>query len=117
MFASDRASWQNPRVLLILMLVFLAGACAGAMVVRAGRVIYANSAGNLSYEGLKKDLNLTPVQAEQIKVVLDDFASFNEEIKAQIRSVRAMGKHKIMSVLNPDQQKHFEKICSDLQFR
>lgn len=117
MFASDRASWQNPRILLTLLLVFLAGACAGAMAVRTGRVISANSAGTLSYERLKKELNLTPEQAEKIKVVLDDFVMFNEDLKAQIQSTRSTGKNKIRSVLNPEQQKRFEKICADLQFR
>ena len=35
MFAAERASWQNPRVLTTLVLVFLTGAMAGAITMRA----------------------------------------------------------------------------------
>ena len=36
MLAADRASWQNPRILTTLVLVFLTGAMAGAITMRAG---------------------------------------------------------------------------------
>src|SRR5258707_15468173 len=36
MFAADRASWQNPRILVLLLLIFLCGALAGALTMRAG---------------------------------------------------------------------------------
>lgn len=120
MFASDRAPWQNPRVLLTLLLVFLAGACAGGVVVRVGLHRYfpgANPSADLSYERLKKDLNLTAEQSEQIKSILDDFVKFNDDLKAQIDDTRATGKNRIMIVLNPDQKKRFEKICSEMQSR
>jgi len=36
MLASDQAAWQNPRILSTLVLVFLVGAMAGAIGMRAG---------------------------------------------------------------------------------
>jgi hypothetical protein len=36
MFASDRPTWQNPRILTTLVLVFLTGAMAGGIGMRAG---------------------------------------------------------------------------------
>ena len=36
MAAAERAPWQNPRILTILMLVFVAGAAAGALVMQLG---------------------------------------------------------------------------------
>jgi len=35
MLAADRASWQNPRILALLLLVFLCGALAGALTMRS----------------------------------------------------------------------------------
>jgi hypothetical protein len=118
MFAADGAPWQNPRVLLTLLLVFLAGACAGGIVVHERSHGYGlGNPANLSYERLKTDLNLTSDQAEQIRSILDDFVKFNEDLKAQIDDTRATGKNRIMIVLNPDQKKRFERICAEMQNR
>jgi len=36
MFASDQPTWQNPRILTTLVLVFLTGAMAGAIGMQVG---------------------------------------------------------------------------------
>ncbi len=117
MFAAERAPWQNPRILSTLSLVFLAGALAGALVMqfcvhhRAPRAPRAE----LTYERLKTELNLTPVQAQKMKTMLDDFVRYYHELQVQLEDTGATGKNNIMSMLDPEQKKKFERICSDLQ--
>ena len=113
---SHRASWQDRRVLFTLLLVFLAGALAGALVMRT--VIHDRIHGReLSYDRLQHDLNLTPKQAESIKMILDDFVKFNQDLQTQIEDTRATGKNRIMSILDPAQKKKFETICAEVQSR
>lgn len=116
MFASDRATWQNPRVLSTLSLVFLAGALAGALFMQSCLHDKMHRP-PLSYDRLKTELKLSSVQAEQIKTILDDFVGFNKELQSQIEDTRATGKNNIMSVLDADQKKKFERICSEVQMR
>jgi hypothetical protein len=75
MFAAERASWQNPRVLTTLVLVFLTGAMAGAITMRAGlhdkmhrsaNAYWRDGRNEFSYDRLKKDLDLTPEQSERL---------------------------------------------------
>lgn len=123
MFADERPAWQNPRILTILLLVFLTGALSGALTMRAGLHSYMHKdvrfwqdgGTQLSYERLKKDLNLTPQQAESIRVVLDDFVKYHQDLENQIEDVRATGKNRIMAVLNPEQKQRFEKLCLQVQ--
>ena len=69
MLAADRASWQNPRILVLLLLVFLCGALAGALAMRTSvhKSLHRNasywkddSSQLFSYERLTKELKLTP---------------------------------------------------------
>jgi hypothetical protein len=121
---SSRASWQNPRVLTTLLLVFLAGGLVGAWTMRQvhRRAHFdgdfaVNSATHLSYDELKQSLDLTPDQANQLRSILDDFVKYNQELQAQVEDFRATGKNRIRSILNPDQQKRFEKLCAEIQTR
>ena len=123
MFADERPAWQNPRILTTLLLVFLTGAVCGAITMRAGlhnamhREVrfWQNGGTQLSYERLKKDLNLTPQQADSIRSVLDDFVKYHQDLQNQIEDVRATGKNRIMAVLNPEQKQRFEKLCLEVQ--
>src|SRR5688500_20383789 len=63
-----------------LVLVFLCGAAAGALVMdlrvhnRLRPPIFDTAAGKaLYFERMQKELNLTPAQSEQIQSVLNDF--------------------------------------------
>src|SRR5579884_3774074 len=96
MVAAQRATWQNWRILAMLASVFLFGALAGALTMRAG--IYArlhrltapaSSEKQLSYERLQHDLNLTPQQSDQLRTILDDMLKYNQDLQAQIENVRA----------------------------
>ena len=113
---SHRASWRDWRVLVTLLLVFLAGGLAGASVMRF--LIHDRiHGGELSYERLHQELNLTSAQAERIKMILNDFVKFNQDLQTQIEDTRATGKNRIMNILDPAQKKKFEAICKEVQAR
>jgi len=123
MFAADRASWQNPRILTTLLLVFLTGALAGAITMRAGlrdRVHRASGTywrddkALFSYERLKRELNLTPDQSERLKTILDDFVKYHQDLEAQIEDVRATGRNRIVQMLTPEQRRKFEQLSNQL---
>src|SRR5215471_5371825 len=116
MFAAERASWQNPRVLTTLVLVFLTGALAGAITMRAGlhekmhrgaASYWRDGRSEFSYDRLKKELELTPEQSDRLKTILDDFDKYHEDLQAQIEDVRATGKNRIVQMLTPQQRERF----------
>lgn len=118
-----RATWQNPRVLCILLLVFLCGATAGALTVRLGASPPTRRAGpywkeagkEISLERFRKELDLTPEQARQMEAELDDFMMYYQMLQAQMDEMRSNGKARVLRILNGDQKKKFEKMLSDLQ--
>jgi Spy/CpxP family protein refolding chaperone len=123
MYAAERASWQNPRVLTTLVLVFLTGALAGAISMRAGLhekmhrsapSYWRDGRNEFSYDMLKKELDLTPEQSERLKTILDDFVKYHEDLQAQIEDVRATGKNRIMQMLDARQRERFEKLSNQL---
>jgi Spy/CpxP family protein refolding chaperone len=123
MLAADRASWQNPRILTTLVMVFLCGALVGAITMRSGlhdklhrsaAAYWKDGQGEFSYDRLKRDLNLTPDQAERLKVILDDFVKYHEDLQAQIEDVRATGRNRILQMLTPDQRRRFEQLSTEL---
>jgi hypothetical protein len=127
MTAAHSPGWQNPRILLTLLIVFLCGASAGmlAMALGAHQWMHAThaqqtpawkeSGKEVSLQRFRKELNLTPVQTEQLESVLDDFFTYYHTLQAQLDDVRASGKQKILRILDDDQKKKFEKIMSELQ--
>ena len=124
MVAADRASWQNPRILALLLLIFLCGALAGALAMRSNlhTKLHRNaapywkdpSAQLFSYDKLKKELNLTSEQSERLKTILDDFVKYHEDLEAQIDDMRATGKNRIVQMLTPEQRQKFERLCNKL---
>lgn len=124
MLAADRASWQNPRIVVLLLLVFLVGALTGALSMRSN--LHAKLHRNtsywpddksqlFSYDKLKKELNLTSEQSDRLKTILDDFVKYHEDVQSQIEDVRATGKNRIVQMLTPDQRKKFDDLCKHLQ--
>lgn len=115
-----RPSWHNPRILGILLLVFLGGASAGAMAIRSGWFsgpkpapavlnVWRESDKLLYLENLKSELNLTPEQAVKIEAALDDLVMFYQNLQTQMDDLRAQGKRRIVEVLTPEQRVKFEK--------
>jgi len=121
MFDPDRPSWRNPRVLSVLVAVFMAGAVCGALTMRAGlhRVLHGASTSSreeavLSYDKLSTELNLSPEQRRQLKTILDDYARYHEDLQAQLDDWRATGKNQILRILNPEQRARFEQLANDV---
>ena len=125
MLASDRPTWQNPRILTTLVLVFLTGAMAGAIGMREGlheqlhrgAAYWRGDKAEFSYQRLKNELNLTPEQSERLKTILDDFAKYHDDLEQQIEDVRATGRNRIVQMLTPEQRKRFEKLSDQLPAR
>jgi Spy/CpxP family protein refolding chaperone len=122
MFASDQPTWQNPRILTTLVLVFLAGAMAGAIGMRAGlheelhrnAVYWKGEKADFSYDQLQRELKLTPDQSQRLKTILDDFVKYHEDLETQIEDVRATGRNRILQMLTPEQRKRFEQLSDQL---
>ena len=122
MLVTGRASWQNPRILTTLVLVFITGALAGAITMRSGlhdrlhrSVPYWRDDNSVfSYDKLKKELNLTPEQSERLKTILDDFVKYHDDLEAQIEDVRATGRNRIVQMLTPEQRQRFEQLSTRL---
>jgi Spy/CpxP family protein refolding chaperone len=123
MFAADRTSWQNPRILALLLLIFLCGALAGAITMRSGlhekmhrgsATYWRDGKNELSYETLQKELNLTSEQSERLKTILDDFVKYHADLEAQIEDVRATGRNRIVQMLTPQQRQRFEELSNRL---
>lgn len=123
MFAADRTSWQNPRILTTLVMVFLCGALAGAITMRSGlhdklhrsaAAYWKDDQTEFSYDRLKKELNLTPDQADRLKTILDDFVKYHQDLQAQIEDVRATGRNRILQMLTPEQRQRFEQLSNRL---
>ena len=124
MAAPAAPSWQNPRVLCILLLVFVCGASVGMLVMNFG--IHSGwSRGNppaskdggkqVTLDRLKQELDLTTAQAEQLETVLDDFFMYYHTLQAQLDDVRATGKSRILRMLDDQQRRKFEKLTASLQ--
>ena len=125
MTGGPNVSCWNPRILMTLLLVFLAGAAAGALGMRYGLHAIPLKPGpywkeggkEISLQRFKRELDLSPEQAEQMETVLDDFVLYYQTLQTQMDEVRASGKERILRILNPEQRKKFEKTMSELQAR
>ncbi len=119
------ASWQNPRILLTLLIVFLCGASTGMLVMSLGarhrwatvqqQPSWKESGKDISLQRFKKELDLTPQQTEQLETILDDFFTYYHTLQAQLDDVRASGKNRIVRILNAEQKRKFDKLVFDLK--
>lgn len=100
---------------LALTLVFLCGAVVGALAFNLGahktlhRAPFWTDPGKAIYmERIKKELDLSPTQTEQMESILDDFAKY-------YRTVLSDGKSRILQILNDDQKRKFERLLQESQ--
>jgi Spy/CpxP family protein refolding chaperone len=123
MVAVERAPWQNPRILTTLLLVFIAGATAGALSMRLGlhdklhRTTAAathESNRDAVLQRFKNELDLSGAQADKIGLVLDDYSLYYQSLQEQLDDLRSTGKTRILQILNPEQRAKFEKMASTL---
>ncbi len=95
-----------------LVLVFLCGAVAGAVVmsywVHPG--LHGNRVGvngmTMSTEEWKKKLDLTDDQTRQLTSILDDFSHYMDDLLAD-------GNSRIVHILNPEQKLKYEQMIRD----
>jgi len=99
----------------VLVLVFLCGVAAGALAMNLGlhnrlhQPAFDTPAGRtLYFERLRKELDLTPAQAEQMQSILNDFWMY-------YRTVLSDSKNRIEQVLNPEQRKKFDRMLQGAQ--
>lgn len=120
---SSRPTWHSPQVLATLFLIFLTGAGFGFFIGRYGmREAYAKNVAvwkdadrAQALHRFKRELKLTPEQAKQFEVVLDDFMMYMQTLQAQMDDVRAQGKDRILQILNEEQRGKFKRMVSELQ--
>ena len=120
---------KNPKIIGTLVLVFLAGAAAGALGMQSGlherlhRAVAAASANPVRkvasndalLQRFKSDLNLSGEQTEKLAMVLGDYRLYYQSLQDQLDDVRASGKKRILQILDQDQRAKFERIMGDLQ--
>jgi len=95
----------------VLALVFLCGAAAGALAMNSGaharlhqQPAFDTPAGKaLTFDKLQKELNLTPTQAEQIQSILNDMWQY-------YRTVLGDSKSRVEQVLTAEQRVKFERL-------
>ncbi len=117
--AAERATWQNPRILTTLMLVFLAGGATGAVSMKFGlhQVLHKSSRPTSKEAVLQKfrtDLNLTAAQTEKISLILDDYRHYYQSVQDQEDDIRATGKMRILQELDPAQRDKFQKMMGEI---
>ncbi|MBZ5577434.1 MAG: hypothetical protein LAP40_12810 [Acidobacteriia bacterium] len=93
---------------LALALVFLCGAAAGALAMNLGvhnrlhQPSFDTAAGKtINFEKVQKELDLTPVQAEQVQSILNDMWQY-------YRTVLSDSKTRVEQVLTQQQRQKFE---------
>ena len=118
----EKTSWArswDPKVacMVTLTLVFLCGAAAGAVAMNFGahnllhQASFDTAGGRqLYFQRMKQELNLTPVQQEQMESILNDFWQY-------YRTVLSESKTKVEQILNEEQRRKFERILQERQPR
>lgn len=124
MNTGGRACIRNPRVLLTVGVIFLAGFAAGALamhlfgyrlVAQAPAPFWETSSKQISLELLSNELDLTPAQRQALEAVLDDFVMYAQMLQAQMEDVKANGKAGIMRVLDERQKQKFQRMLGEFQ--
>ena len=117
--AAERATWQNPRILSTLLLVFLAGATTGAVSMKLGLhdILHKGTAPASKDDVLQKfktEMNLSPQQTDRISLVLDDYRHYYQSVQEQLDDIRATGKMRILQELDPAQRDKFGKMMGEI---
>jgi hypothetical protein len=106
---------QNPRTAAIatMLLVFLAGAVAGAVVMNLGvhkglhrTAFWTDPGKEISIHHLQKELDLTPDQTEKLKTILSDFSRYYQDVLYN-------GKASIYKILDDEQKRKFDRLLNE----
>jgi hypothetical protein len=119
MLRHDASGWSNPRVLIILAVIFLCGAAFGSAVTRGylharmtplNRQQSIQAAQRIGMQRLKNELNLTREQEQTVNKVLDDYGKYYQNIEDEREDVAEHGRERILSILNDQQKKRFLEL-------
>lgn len=102
----DNASWRSPKVLTILLIVFLCGTAFGS----AGTRYFLHGRSSPTFLDLKVKLGLTPDQEKTVMKELDDYAKYYQNIEEERADVAEHGRRRIYIVLTPEQRKRFDRF-------
>lgn len=104
----------------LILLVFVLGGVTGAALDRLlVRTANSNSSAptrrggpGRMVENMKKDLNLTPAQEQQVRAILDESRKEFKDLgeKAGFKEARERSRARLRAVLNPDQQTKFDEM-------
>jgi hypothetical protein len=116
----------NPRIILTLAGVFLAGIGTGMVGMHYGlhdqlrrAVVPAAPTQDVVLERFRSELNLSSDQTTKLAAVLNDYQHYYQAVQEQIEEMRlrdqiddlrATGKSRILEILNDDQKLKFEKM-------
>ena len=100
--------------MLPIALVFLAGVVAGAVGMSVGGhewlhrsvPFWTEGGKEVSLQRWQKELDLTPDQLQEMRLILDDFGMY-------YRNVLSDGKARILRILNEDQKRKFDKLLAE----
>ena len=106
MIEDDNASWRSPKVLVILLIVFICGTAFGS----AGTRYFLHGRSSPTFLDLKAKLGLTPDQEKTVMKELDDYAKYYQNIEEERADVAEHGRRRIYFVLTPEQRKQFDRV-------
>ena len=121
--ADPRPTWHHPKIVLVLLTVFLCGAAAGVLTIRfasparPAAPVWKEGGRELTLDMMKRQLELTPEQAQKIETVLDDLVIYYKNLQGQMDDFRADGKQRIVAILTPEQRKKFHQMMNSLSAR
>src|SRR5947209_20385422 len=106
MHSPERAPWQHPRILLTLLLVFVAGAAGGAVAMRFRlydrlRPVAAatkEASRDAVLQNFKAKLDLSADQEQKVAAVLEDYRHYYESLEDQLDDLRSTGKNRIVQI-------------------
>jgi hypothetical protein len=95
-------------------LVFLTGVIAGAVAMDLGAhrlmhrpaPFWTEGGRDIWLQRWKKELNLTPEQTQEMRVIVEDFGTY-------YRNILGDGKARILRILNEDQKRKFDKLLDE----
>jgi hypothetical protein len=113
--------WSNPKVLSVLLVIFLCGAAVGSAIT--SRVLHSRAmpdrratmerAQRVGVSHLRSELGLTAEQEQTIMKVLDDYGKYYQNIEDEREDVAEHGKQRILSVLNEQQKRRFLELIKN----
>ena len=109
---------NRSKILLIVIAVFVLGAITGASLDGVYRM-HANNRTEAHgtnkeklFDSLKRELNLTSDQAQQMQSIVDEaraeYRSLRHEVRPRYDAVRQSARSRIRALLTPEQQRIFD---------